>query len=137
MWQRLMVAGSSRPRLLIEHSARAYRLADFGAFHEAGFDVTLCSGPEDDFDTCPLVGSEGCAHAAGADVVYFGLDLGRPEQHAVLKAIREHYPDTPVVVEVSKDAVAGSLPVLEGCGLLKFPASLSAQVRALRACLVK
>lgn len=61
-----------------------------------GFDVALCSGPQDmGRRECPAVRGEGCQLAAGEDVVYTSLADADTKSHEVVGALRTLYADTP------------------------------------------
>lgn len=131
MWQHVRIEGARRPRLLLESAAGAYEFADFDAFHNAGFDVLSCSGPLG-ADRCPLVEHDDCAYARDADVIYFGLDLDDPLSRTIFLSLRGRFPRTPLVVEVLRGQPPAHRELLAGCDVLEWPASLNAQVRAIR-----
>jgi hypothetical protein len=114
-----------RPRLLIEDSDPALRIADFHRFVEAGVDVALCSGP-DKGEGCPLVEVGDCALAASADVVLMGREVGESRE-AIASAHRRHHPDVPVIAKVARQGT-GTVP--EGCVPLPVPISVDGEIRA-------
>jgi hypothetical protein len=106
------------------------RHAEFPIFESGGFEVALCTGPNDR-ERCPLVENGECRLAEQADVVLFGLGLGDEHQREVLQALRRRFPATPVVVKVRKHSEwEQKLP--GGCHALAFPASLDGQIWAIR-----
>ena len=121
---------SERPRVLVEDPNGAFRNADFRAFEQAGFDVALCTGPDADTD-CPLHDSQRCGLVERADVILFGLGTTDERSRAVLRALRTHYPETPVVVEVPRERSQDDAHLPEGCLALAFPASIDGQTRVL------
>ena len=116
----------ARHRLVIEDASPAYRLADFDAFTDAGFDVAWCSGP--DHDACPLVATGQCELAGAADVVLFGLDLDEADARAVLRAHDDMARDRPVVLEVPRQRMGAHEELTDGKRVLPFPASVRSQV---------
>ena len=96
---------SERPgapwRLLVESRDPALAIADFTAFRQAGFEITLCQGPLMDASECPLVQGEPCPLATEADVVLFDLGEDREDEAQrlnVLGAMRAFRPGLPIVV---------------------------------------
>jgi len=65
-----------RPRLLIEDPSPALQGAEFRRFEDSGFDVALCTGP-DEGHGCPLENGDDCRLAELADVVLMGPCRGR------------------------------------------------------------
>ncbi len=88
-------------RLLVESRDPALAIADFTAFRQAGFEITLCQGPLMDASECPLVKGEPCPLATEADVVLFDLGDDREDEAQrlnVLGAMRASRPGLPIVV---------------------------------------
>jgi len=94
--------GATRPlHVLIEHEDVERRHELMQQFLDRGFDVSACGGPHAlDDDTCPLVIAGGCPLVAAADIVFFDLDLDDRNEAAVYHAIRQQYPDLPIVLEM-------------------------------------
>lgn len=120
-----------RPRLLIEDDRPALAISDFSLFHDAGFDVAFCSGPDDDPQACPVLHGQACPLLAAADVVLHGLDpaLG------VAAAIRRQRPRLPVVIEQRADEEGSTGEVPDGCVPLRYASSVSGQIAAVRGAL--
>jgi len=120
-------AGGRPPwRLLMESRAPGVDIANFDAFRDAGFDVTVCEGPDESPD-CPLVRGEPCPLVDEADVVLFDLD-DLPARWAVLDALRASRPALPVVVRAQGPAALG----YPGCSTIRTTTSVNGQVSALR-----
>lgn len=119
-------ARHSRPRLLIEDPDPALRVADFHRFTEAGLDVALCSGPDQD-ERCRLVEHGECAMAAAADVILMGRDLGE-RRAEIAAALHRYHPDLPVVAKVPRQD-PDDAP--DGCVPLPTPISVDGQIRAI------
>jgi hypothetical protein len=125
---------AGKPRVLVEDFSGTAAVSDHSLFREAGFEVAVCSGP-DESDPCPLTLGGRCELAESADVVLFALDADDPGGRAVLRAHLR--PPTPrsVVVARRREAstVAGSVPEASAaCTVLPAAASVGGQVRALR-----
>lgn len=118
-------ASSNRPRLLIEDPDPALRVADFQRFTEAGLDVALCSGPDQE-ERCRLVELGECPMAAAADVILMGQDLGGSREE-IAAALHRHHPDVPVIAKVPRQ---GTDDVPDGCVPLPTPMSVDGQIRA-------
>ena len=120
----------ARPRVLVEESSEVNRYSDFSLFRAAGFDVAICSGPDESSD-CPLVHDVGgCPLVDESDVVLFGLDLGDPDVRDVLHAHLVRNPDRPVVVELPR-ARKTFLPGADVVEVLRAPSTVTGQTRAL------
>ena len=63
-----------RPQLLVEASDPALTVSDFRRFHDAGFSVALCTGPEGSPAECALLHGDACRLLDSADVVLLHLD---------------------------------------------------------------
>jgi hypothetical protein len=113
-----------RPRLLIEDPDPALLVSDFRRFTEAGFDVALCSGP-DQTEECPLVGRGECSMAAAADVIVMGTGLGE-SRDVISAALHRHHPRVPVIARVARQSLED---VPDGCIPLPTPMSVDGQVR--------
>ena len=113
-------------RLLVESRAPGVDIANFDAFRCAGFEVTVCEGPNEAPTECPLVRGEPCPLASDADVVLFDLDDDPPARSAVLGALRTSRPDLPVVVRT-----AGPTDGYGGCSTIRTTTSVNGQVSAL------
>ena len=126
-----MWAEGARPRVLIEDASPALALSDFTAYREAGFDVTVCSGPERP-EECPLLRGEHCPLAENADVAVFGPDRLFGMGRDVLEAFNARYPNTRRLVQVARRAPDGRYALPEGCTPMAFPMSVDGQVAAVR-----
>ncbi len=114
-------------RLLVESRAPGVDIANFDAFRDAGFAVTVCEGPADVAGECPLVRGEPCSLVDEADVVLFDLD-DHPARWAVLDDLRATRPELPVVVRAQEPAALG----YPGCSTIRTTTSVNGQVSALR-----
>lgn len=116
--------GTRRPRLVIEDANPVLQVSDLTCYREAGFDVTVCSGPDDAAD-CPLVEGGTCEVVATADVILFGPDREVGRGRAVVDAVVARHPGVPLVT-------TGSVSTVDDALFLRFPASVDAQVDAAR-----
>jgi len=89
---RVLVEDADGPGGTVEHNLAAQ-----------GYDVLVCRGPHAGH-RCDLLAHGRCALAAQADVVYTRLDWDDGNSCRVLDALRQHHPDTPVVVELPHGA---------------------------------
>ena len=128
MWKRSWDPGrwptrSDRPRVLVEDPDGAVLDVCTRFLAREGFDVQVCAGPQGmGRRECPLVRGEGCALAAGADVVYTALAGSDPAGVEVVRALRQRYPGTPVVAEVTQPRRHALADVLSGCTVVSVPA---------------
>jgi hypothetical protein len=120
-----------RPRVLIEDANPALAASDFAAYADAGFDVAVCSGPEQ-AEECPVLRGADCPLAANADVALFGPDRLFGVGREVLEAFGRRYPATARLVSVARRDSEGRYSLPEGCTPLPFPTSVSGQVDAVR-----
>jgi hypothetical protein len=116
-----------RARLLVEDPSPALHVAEFRRFHDAGFDVALCTGPGAEADGCPLVHGERCQLADEADVVLMGPGMAGCRDE-VATAHHRHRPDLPIVVQVPR-ADPDQCPA--GCIADYYPGSVDGQIRSL------
>lgn len=126
-----MWAEQQRPRVLIEDANPGLALSDFNAYRQAGFDVAVCSGPEQ-AEECPLVRGGHCPLAANADVAVFGPDRLFGRGREVLEAFGRRYPATARLVSVARRADDGRYSLPEGCTPMAFPTSVDGQLDAVR-----
>jgi hypothetical protein len=128
--QRHRTGDTDRPgppwQLLIESADPVLEVADFVAFREAGFDVTLCQGPSEQATECPLVRGEPCPYAAAADVVLFDVD-DPAKRLPVLWALHASRPELPIVVRPPK-----ADPPIGGYPSVSRTTSVAGQVSTLR-----
>ena len=115
-----------RPRLLIEDPSPVFEVAEFRRFEDAGFDVAVCSGP-DEAHRCPLTEGGDCRLAELADVVLIGPGMA-PHRGEIAAAHRRRRPDLPLVVQVPRDD-PGQCPPGFFAGYV--PASVDGQIRSL------
>lgn len=126
--------GTPGRRLLLEDPAPAYDVAGFRAFHDAGFAVARCSGPEDG-ESCPLVEDGQCPLAEAADVIAYALGAHEDSGRQILRAHRRCHRDTPVVV-FDRDGSSVSIPPdATGITRLPWPTSVRGQAQMLSAAL--
>ena len=91
-------------RLVVESDDPTLAVADFVRFTSAGFDVTVCGGP-DDTEPCPALRAEVCPLVEDADVVMNAMR--DPElQRAVADGIRATSPNVALVVRAPDDVTS-------------------------------
>jgi len=113
---------TSKPRVLVEHEDGAVRSVAEKILREAGYDVAVCGGPTTFRRArCPVVTTGRCALAEGSDVIVHALNPDRPLNASVLQALKDRYPETPVVVEIPEPALRVHADLLAGCHALRFP----------------
>ena len=128
----------SRPRVLIEHSDLGVAFAAERVLDRDGYDVAVCGGPLHlRRERCPLVDGTGCALVEQADVIVQGLNLSRDVHCEVTRAVREHRPELPVVIEATADDASRHAPLLEGCTTVPFPMTRAGLEDAVRGALRK
>jgi hypothetical protein len=120
-------------RLLVESSEAGLAIADLDTFCSAGFEVTVCAGPEVTAGECPVVRGEVCVLAADADVVLFDLDSDPHTRSAVLAALRASRPELPVVVR----SAAPPAKVARALVTIAPTTSVDGQVTALIAAILR
>ncbi len=124
-------ASSGRKRVLVENDAFAELHVIERILTDEGYEVITCAGPSSqERRACPLVEGDGCALVGDADLVVHGLRITEPENEAVLRAIRDQYRDTPVVVEVPMPQLEQLRTTLEGCRVITFPTTRNVLVDA-------
>lgn len=122
-----------RARVLIENADSGEAWVMQKLLTDAAYDVQTCGGPDClKRHRCPLVTEEKCSLVEGADVVVHGLNLERPDQAAVLQAIRDRHPDTPVVVEVPTPIREKHANLLDGFTIVPMPATRETLIDAVR-----
>jgi DNA-binding NtrC family response regulator len=119
------------PRVLVEDEDGASQQALEHLLSRAGYQVAVCPGPARLPDrSCPLVETGHCALASGADVVLNDLHLGDRTNEAVLQALQDAYPATPIVVEIPQPDVARHEALLRGCQVMFMPATAAQILRS-------
>ena len=119
------------PHVLIEHADEARADALAAALRRAGYSVACCPGPAAG-GRCPLA-DDGCAAAAGADLVVSGLGFETTAARDALGALRTRLPRLPVVLEVGAGDAERWPELVDGCTVVAPPAApeqVVAQVRA-------
>ncbi len=86
------------PHVLVEAADGASRWALETLLRQEGYSAASCAGPT--AGSCPLVEAGDCRAASEADAIVSLLE-GATE---VTSALREHFPKTPVITEVSTDS---------------------------------
>lgn len=114
-------AGSGRVRVVVEDVDGAARWACARVLERAGYEVTTCGGPDANGGVCRLVDTGHCGLVAGADVVVCALNLRRPENAAVLDALRARAAHLPTVVVIPEPDVARNRDLLAGCVVVAAP----------------
>ena len=128
-----------RTRVFIEDAdPDRYRIAA-RALADAGFQVgPFCGGThfhdavfEDGaVPICPLIKKGECTLVEEAEVIVFRFGLESPKNRLVLDLIRHARPETPVILEATKDEEAQLRPLPEGFHIVPAPAALDDLVRA-------
>lgn len=113
--QRPWPPASDRPRVLIEYPEARSPSVLASVLDRAGYEPLICESSADARYPCRLLTDDECELAAGADVIFNGLSLGEEKHQEVIRALRSHHPDTPLVVEASRPAAAKHADLLEGC----------------------
>ncbi len=108
--------------MLIEHPDAAAGLSIASALRFAGYAVTVCPGPLG-HGRCPLIGPEGCAPAHDADLVVGCLGYEQAAAADVLRELRTHYPNLPLVVETPPEPDGELAQLLADCKELPAPAT--------------
>lgn len=126
MFQRRASRGAPL-RLVVETNDPALTISDFVCFRQAGFDVTVCHGPDGDHP-CPVVTGDTCTALDRADVVLNALD-DVDAQRTVVDAVHAAVPDVPMVVNLAP-GMPDDLP--SGCVPLSRTMSVGGQVDAVR-----
>ena len=126
MVQRHVSHPSRSLRLVVETDDPALAISDFACFRDAGFDVVVCGGPDDDHP-CPAVSGVPCRDIEQADVVFNAIRDAKM-QLAFVRAVRRTH-DTPMVVSAFPE-VSSELP--EGCVSVSQTASVNGQTDAVR-----
>lgn len=124
--------GTSGPRALVECENPAIQDGLTRVLREHGYTVAVCEGPQARAArTCSLVVDGACGLVDGADVVVHALDATESAHQTILSSIREHVPETPVVVEVGPtDVDAQSADVVAGCEQVRYPIDRQALIDA-------
>src|ERR1019366_6961835 len=121
----------SHPRVLVEDPDGEAGLAIASGLRFAGYAVAVCPGPRGHGE-CPLTGPAGCAPAHDADLVVCSLGYEHEAAQEVLRELRTHYPDTPLLVEAPSDIDADLRELLDGCHRLPAPATPEQVVAAVQ-----
>ncbi|HEX9681738.1 MAG TPA: hypothetical protein VGA13_01530 [Acidimicrobiales bacterium] len=118
--------GGTPPLVLIEESDPAVRWAESELLKRDGYDVVTCAGPDDlPRGVCPLVRDGHCDLAENADVIVHNLRQRLLGNRQVLDALREHVPDTPVIVEATQPEMRDDPDRFAGTIVVRFPVSSS------------
>lgn len=126
MFQRRVSWGAPL-RLVVETNDPALTISDFVCFRQAGFDVTVCHGPDREHP-CPAATGGTCAALDGADVVLNAL-RDAEVQRSVVDAVHAAAPGIPMVVSIAP-GIGDDLP--RGCVPLSRTMSVGGQVDAVR-----
>jgi DNA-binding NtrC family response regulator len=106
-------------RVVVENVDGAERFIEQAILEDAGFEVVGCAGPAELQDsTCPVTAGSDCPAIEAADLVVSSFRVEDPDGSRIIGAIRQRYPDTPIVVEAPPAAVQRHGEVLEGCHVL-------------------
>ena len=120
-------------RVLVECEDRAVQDGVERALRTAGYVTAACAGPASRHSgECPLVVDGRCGLVEDADVVVHAFDPDRADLAQVLAAIRDHFPDKPVIVEVSTGTDVRDRDVVATCHTLRFPLTAGSLVEIVR-----
>jgi hypothetical protein len=89
-----------------------------------GYEVAFCAGPAARPGGCSLVTERACPLVESADVIINSLTLDRPENRAVLTALRISHPRTPLIALVSHRDGREHASCLHGCTIEHFPTTV-------------
>lgn len=123
---------SGRTRVLVESSDAVEQWALETALGDAGYDVAVCDGPSYHGAPCPLIRTGDCPVAAGADVIVNRFRLCEPANQDVLRAVRSHWPATPVIIEATPQEREHHAELLAGCDVMAGPQSTAGLLAAIR-----
>jgi hypothetical protein len=119
-------------RVLVESADPAVRWAIANLLKEAGFSVITCGGPQSlAHAQCSLIADGDCGAAAGADVIFHRLNPSHLGERKVLEALRQAYPDKPIVVEIPRPSAGKFAELLKGCQVIYMPATRASITAAL------
>jgi len=122
---------SRRTRVLVEKTDPAEQWACEAILTRAGYEVAVCRGPDaHNGAPCPLVERGECNLVMEADVVFNGFALSEPCNRDVIRAVRAHRPNMPVVVEATAREIEQHADGLLGCRLVRFPVTAAPLVAA-------
>lgn len=119
------------PRIVIEDADPDARQRAARALRRSGYQVAVCGGPDTlSRRRCPLEEGSRCPAVSDADVVISSLPSDDPRQAAVIAAIRERFPTTPVIVEAAPLVAYRHRQLLADCVVLSrfTPTTLPAAV---------
>lgn len=123
-----------QPRVLLTCPAHATPSAVAVTLGRAGFDVAICEGQAAKQD-CALLDHGSCPLVPGADIVVdcHGVREGPPRD--LLVALREHYPEKPVLVEVTMPESEPNQELLRDTHVLHPPISSQRLIDEIRSTL--
>jgi hypothetical protein len=101
--------------VLLEYRTSATPVVAEDVLRRAGYDVRVCEGPGDTTGMCRLLEEGHCPLADGADAVYNAFGIDTTEHRNIIRALRRHHPDTPVIVETTRMRADEHLELLDGC----------------------
>lgn len=123
--------GDSHARVLVEHRDGAVQRVAERVLREGGYDVAVCGGPTAFRRACcPVVTTGRCAVAEEVDVIVHALNPDYPLNASVLQALKDRYPETPIVVEVPDPAAERHAELLAGCHALRSPMTRASLLQA-------
>ena len=126
--------GPGGPKVLVENPDQGVGYSVERLLIGQGYDVAVCEGPDSrQARRCPLVATGECDLATNADVIVHSLNLDRRDHAEVLQALRERHPDANIVVEIPEPSIARHQELLEGCSVLRFPATRASLTDAVEA----
>lgn len=107
---------TDRPRVLIENPDQADLWAHSGILRDAGYDVAVCTGPDE--ASCPLLVHGHCSLVEGADVIVSSTDLS--QSRGILAAISRKRPAA-LVVEGPKNVLEREAEAIGGATVIALP----------------
>ena len=110
-----------RPRVLVEAPPYPWHYLIKEADTLFYCDVTVCGGSACADEPCPVAQGRLCPMAGEADAIVAGLGLDTDQGRAIMRGLRDAYPDTPIVVPVWRADTTSHADLLSGCHLVVFP----------------
>jgi hypothetical protein len=99
----------------------------------AGYETLICERPGDTAGVCRLLETGECSLVRDADVVFNAFGITTEEHSAILTAVRDRYPDTPVVVEVTGPRAVAHAGLLADCTVCTTPVRARELIEAIAA----
>jgi hypothetical protein len=116
------VVNGQKPRVLLEEPDDCDNFAYWCFLTEAGFNVDCCSGPSRrPGGRCPLLTSGHCELVERADVIVSKLGIDDEPSRQVIEAVQRQHPQTPMIIEASREQFKRRSNLFHGHWLLPVP----------------